>query len=336
VSGAIDINGGASKVRAGHNQGNRVGGVHYRLLNFNEEFYLGEGEGVTTEGEAENDGFVEIFLWSLEGGIALCPSDVHCFPIIFDNTPSSVGPTDSRKPIWMKFTHSVRIFFHVLGALVIFVAVVFLILTIRFRNLADIQNSQEYLLYCILIGGLLAGGRVINAALPLSDSTCVAGFWLGNLSFWFAVMSFLLKSWRVSRLLAIRSIKRVRITTGQIMGYMFLSVLFVVGLLVILTVVGQPHYQEKVTENANQETLIPFCAMTHPEVQTVLYAIYALLLGAGLRFCWSLREVPKKFSDFHTIGSGESPLSLLSFVLTLLTLFSAAQHSLSFSPSACS
>jgi hypothetical protein len=36
-----------------------------------------------------------------------------------------------------------------------------------------------------------------------------------------------------------------------------------------------------------------------------LYVIFALLLGMGLRLCWSLREVPKKFSDFHTIGSGE-------------------------------
>jgi hypothetical protein len=212
----------------------------------------------------------------------------------------------------------------VLGGLVLFVAVAFLTLTIRFRNLAEIQNSQEYLLYCIILGGLLAGGRVINAALPLSDSTCVAGFWLGNLSFWMAVMAFLLKSWRVSRLLAIRSIKRVRITTGQIMGYMFLSVLFLVGLLVLLTVVGQPHYHEKVTESSNQETLVPYCSMTHPEVQTVLYVIYALLLGAGLRFCWSLREVPKKFSDFHTIGSGETSPSLLPLLSRLLSLCSSS------------
>jgi hypothetical protein len=203
----------------------------------------------------------------------------------------------------MKFHQPTRYFFFALGSLVLFVTIVFLILTINFRNLAEVQNSQEYLLYCILLGGLLAGGRVINAALPLSDSTCVAGFWLGNLSFWLAVMAFFLKSWRVNRLLAIRSIKRVRITTGQIMSYMLLSALFVVGLLIILTVVGQPSYQDKVTESSNQETRVPFCAMVHPEVQTVLYAIYALLLGTGLRLCWSLREVPKKFSDFHTIGS---------------------------------
>jgi hypothetical protein len=254
---------------------------------------------------AVNNGFVVVGLWSSEGRIAPCPTDMGCHLVIFDHHPSSKVPSDTRPVIVMQFSHSIRIFFFVLGGLAIFVAVVFLLLTIRFRELAEVKNSQESLLYCILLGGLLAGGRVINAALQLSDSTCVAGFWLSNLSFWFAVMAFLLKSWRVNRLLATKSIKRVRITTGQIMSYMFMSVLFVVGFLVILTLVGQPHYQEEVTESSNQETQVPFCAMTHPEIQTALYTIYALLLGMGLRLCWSLREVPKKFSDFHTIGSGK-------------------------------
>jgi hypothetical protein len=107
-------------------------------------------------------------------------------------------------------------------------SLLFFILTIRFREIAEVQNSQEYLLYCILFGGLMAGGRVINSALSLSDNSCVAGFWSSNLSFWF-VMAFFLKSWRVNQLLAIKSIRRVRITTTQIMSYMFLSVVFLVG-----------------------------------------------------------------------------------------------------------
>jgi ABC-type branched-subunit amino acid transport system substrate-binding protein len=295
VSGMINITDG-THFRAGYNQGTRLNGVHYLLLNFNEEVYLGGG--------IDNDGFVPILLWSLEDGMVPCPPDIVSYPIVFDNKPSNVPPSDSRPPIWLEFDHATRVFFYVLGALVIFLSVVFLLQTIRFRALAEVQNSQEHLLYCILVGGLLAGGRVINAGLPLSDKTCVAGFWLGNLSFWFAVMAFFLKSWRVNQLLAIKSIKRVRITTAQIMSYMFLSLLFVVGMLVILTVVGEPSYGESVTESANQETLVPYCPMVHPEVQTVLYVIYALLLGTGLRLCWSLREVPKKFSDFHTIGSG--------------------------------
>jgi hypothetical protein len=303
ASGEIDISGGDPKVRAGHNQGTRLGGVHYQLLNFNEDVYLGLGEVSANTTVVESDGFVAVMVWSLETGLRPCPADLGCPAMVFDNSPSSKVPNDTRPVITMVFSDTTRVFF--LGVLLIFVSLIYLILTIRFRALAEVQNSQEFLLYCILLGGILAGCRVINAGLPLSDKTCVVGFWLGNLSFWLAVMAFFLKSWRVSQLLAIKSIKRVRITTGQIMRYMFLSVLFIVGMLVILTVVGDPHYQETVTESANQETVVPFCSMTHPEVQTVLYVIYALLLGTNLRICWSLREVPKKFSDFHTIGSGE-------------------------------
>jgi ABC-type branched-subunit amino acid transport system substrate-binding protein len=324
VSGGIDITRGTSS-RVGDNQGNRVSGVHYRLLNFNGQVYAaGGGESssssslsptatITNASLTTHSGFAVIGLWSVEGGIEPCPGYLDCHEPVYDHTPSDISPNDSRHPKTLTFSKAIRTFFFVLGGAEVFVAVMFLVLTIHFRDLAEVQNSQESLLYCILLGGLLAGGRVINSSLMLSDQTCEAGFWLSNLSYWLPVMAFFLKSWRVNRLLAIRSIKRVRITTPQIMSYMFLSVLFMVGMLVVLSVVGQPHLAEKVTVNANQETRIPYCGMVHPEVQTVLYIIHALLLGTGLRLCWSLREVPKKFSDFHTIGSGlrSSPLSSL-------------------------
>jgi hypothetical protein len=79
--------------------------------------------------------------------------------------------------------------------------------------------------------------------------------------------------------------------------------------LILLTLVGNPHADEVTTESSNQKTYVPYCQMTHPDIQTALYVIHALLLGTSLRLCWSLREVPKKFSDFHTIGSGEFELS---------------------------
>jgi ABC-type branched-subunit amino acid transport system substrate-binding protein len=312
VSGEIDISEG-THVRAGYNQGNRENGVHYRLLNFNEEEYHST-TSTANNNSTESDGFVMIGLWSVEGGIEKCPQDLACRAVVYDSKPFDDPPSDNRPAVRVEFNSVTRTFFYLLGGVVITVAVVFLFLTIRFRDLPEVQNSQEPLLYCIVLGGLLAGARVINAGVPLSDATCVSGFWLGNLSYWFAVMAFFLKSWRVNRLLAMTSLKRVKITTFQIMGYMFLSVAGLVAMLIILTVVGDPHYQEVVHVSSNQETLVPYCSMTHPEVQTVLYVIYALLLGTGLRICWSLREVPKKFSDFHTIGSGELSTLFVRFL----------------------
>jgi hypothetical protein len=307
VSGMIDIERG-SNLRTGDKQGDRVGGVHYQLLNFQDQDYLlGNGSVVSSQ----NDGFVVIGLWSSEEGTIACPSDMICHEVVYDS-PSNKIPGDSRSPIVLEFNQTTRVFFYALGWLVIAVVLLFLVLTIRYRNLAEVQNSQESLLYCILIGGFLAGGRVINSAVPLSDNTCVAGYWFGNLSFWFAMMAFFLKSWRVNRLLAIKSIKRVRITTSQIMTYMFLSVFFMVAMLVLLTIVGQPHYREVVTENSNQQTLVPYCAMVNPGTQSILYVFEAMLLGTTLRTCWSVREVPKKFSDFQTMGPGEKQTVLLN------------------------
>ena len=44
--------------------------------------------------------------------------------------------------------------------------------------------------------------------------------------------------------------------------------------------------------------------MVHSEVQAALYVIHTLILIIGLRSCWSIRDVPKKFSDFHVLGTG--------------------------------
>jgi ABC-type branched-subunit amino acid transport system substrate-binding protein len=324
VSGEIDITRGRL-LQAGHNQGNRVSGVHYRLLNFNEAMYLGglSSHSASTNSFATNtapsEAFATFGLWSVEGGIEKCPESLDCSEgVVYANNPSTKIPSDTRPPILLVFGEGFRIFCFVLGGFVIFVSLVFLLLTIHFRKLADVQNSQEYMLYSILLGGVMAGGRVINSALPLSDKSCVAGFWLSNLSFWFVMMAFFLKSWRVNQLLAIKSIKRVRITANQILRYLLVSVMLMIGMLVLLTLVGVPHVHEVISESSNQDTVVPFCTMRHPEIQTTLYVIHALLLGTGLRLCWSLREVPKKFSDFHTIGSGELP-SLLSSPRDLLT-----------------
>jgi ABC-type branched-subunit amino acid transport system substrate-binding protein len=329
VSGEIDAVRGTT-MRAGYNQGNRVSGVHYRLLNFNEEMYLASDSithiaATTTVTSDAGIAFATFGLWSVEGGIEECPTDLNCHEVVYANDPTSKIPSDTRRPISLVFSRGLRLFFYVLGGVLIFVSVMFLLLTIRFRELAEVKNSQEYLLYCIVFGGLLAGGRVINSALPLSDKSCVAGFWLSNLSYWFVMMAFFLKSWRVNKLLAIKSIKRVRITTGQIMLYMLLSVLLVLGILVILTVIGVPHSSEVRSESSNQETLVPYCKLERPGIQLLLYVLHALLLGTGLRLCWSLREVPKKFSDFHTIGSGEClrsffPHSSYSFSLLFVLL----------------
>lgn len=64
---------------------------------------------------------------------------------------------------------------HLLSALV-WISVAFLtVVLFNFRNAKLIKASQPIMLVYILIGELLAGGRVLNAALPLNTSSCITG-----------------------------------------------------------------------------------------------------------------------------------------------------------------
>jgi hypothetical protein len=84
------------------------------------------------------------------------------------------------------------------------------------------------------------------------------------------------------------------------MSYVSLSFLFMIMMLLILTAAGRPSYAESISVDSNQEAIVPFCSMKHPEFQNILYVIHAIDLGMSLKLCWSIRDVPKKFSDFHS------------------------------------
>ena len=60
-------------------------------------------------------------------------------------------------------------------------------------------------------------------------------------------------------------------------------------LLVILTVVGEPHKSEIVKISANQATIEVRCSFVHSEVQTFLFALEALIIIYGARICVAVK-----------------------------------------------
>jgi hypothetical protein len=54
----------------------------------------------------------------VEREIKECPQDLDCYPV-YANTPSSKIPSDIRYPIYLVFSHGLRLFFFVLGGVLI-------------------------------------------------------------------------------------------------------------------------------------------------------------------------------------------------------------------------
>lgn len=290
VTGLIEIYQGMSSFGF-YARGDREVGHHYRIMNFNEDAYLTN----------PNESFVQVMLWSVEDGVQMCDEMTVCSSVIYntiDNLPAKDTPSDF---IVVQNTAERAVLFFFAAA--VFVGVGFTgFVIISHRNAKLVKASQPSMLYFILIGQVLAGIRIVIAALPITDGSCIAGLWFGHLAFALVFGTFLVKTWRVHKIVNNKSLRRIKITTTQVNLMVLAGVFFLVLYLIILTVVGNPHKSAHSSTVSNQTTREIRCTLSISVVHTILFAIEAVILLAGARICWAVKDVPDAINESKYIA----------------------------------
>ena len=77
------------------------------------------------------------------------------------------------------------------------------------------------------------------------------------------------------------------------------------GYMVALTIVGQPHKSSKITVLSNQRTLDVRCSFVYPEFQIALFVIEAIILCAGAKLCWAVKDAPDAVNESKYIAIGK-------------------------------
>jgi hypothetical protein len=152
---------------------------------------------------------------------------------------------------------------------------------------------------------MLGGGRVVVAALDLTDLTCTLGLWLGHMGYAFCFGGLFMKSWRVNMILNTRTIRRVVITNTDVLIRMLLGLSCCVGYMFVVTFVAEPHFATSVSFSANQKTVEYFCSFEESGYHTALLIVEAGFLMYGTALCWASRNVPDKFNESANNAVGE-------------------------------
>jgi hypothetical protein len=252
-----------------------------------------------------NEIFVQVGYWKLEeGGFQECTSDMACSQVMYRSGGNKIIP-ESWPDIEDLMTDGMKVVLFAIGGIFLLVTAFTGAGVYYHRKEKEIRSSQPEMLIFILIGAVMGAGRVINAALDITNTTCIAGLWLGHLAFFFAFGALFVKIWRVHRLVNNRTLKKITIKSGFVVKVMLTIIGLAVCYMIFLTVFGQPHRSEIKRTTSNQSTIYDVCRVFHPEVHTTLFAIEAAILLYGAILCYSTRDVPDSLNESGIVASGE-------------------------------
>lgn len=306
-------------------RGDREEGHYYTLWNFNGDVFDASG-GV--------DGFVYVGNWYIADGMGLttlCADDLDgyqdyygvsptqksttrrvnkCSQILF-NTKDGKPALDTPPLIVVWFPDAVSSFLIAWGILTLLVSLFCVLLTYEYGFTRLIKASQAEMMYMLEFGGLLAGGRILSAALPMSNGSCVANIWLGHLSFWFVFASLSVKTYRVHRIINNTSLKRVKFTPKDTLMMVGTVVFAVTVYLAIETGVGWPHMSFISTTLSNQTTNKLECAFRYAQFNTTLYVLEGVALLLVARLCWAIKDAPDSVNESKFIAMAMAVIILL-------------------------
>jgi gamma-aminobutyric acid type B receptor len=142
----------------------------------------------------------------------------------------------------------------VVAGILFLVTAFFTFMVVTYRQTKLIKASQPPMMAFILFGEILGGIRVIVAGLPITDATCTAGLWLAHMAFVFVFGALFIKTWRINAIINGAGLKRVRITSKDVLRLMLVVILFFSVYMALLTGIGKPQYSTIAVTVSNQTT----------------------------------------------------------------------------------
>lgn len=268
--------------------GDREVGNVFSIMNFDAAKYATNGPN--------GDVMTEVFLWTVEDGITEIREPVY-------NTKGNTPPEDQNEDIMVEMTSIQKDVVMAFGILCVLWSFALLVFLIVFREAKVVKAAQAKMSLLVVSGGILAGGRVINAAMAITDATCTAGLWLGHIGFFLVFGTLLVKTWRIHRLL-LAGLKKVKISETYVLCMMGAGLGFLVVYLALLTAVGRPQESANCTLESNQETCLKFCSFERTEFHTVLFALEAAVLIYGAYLCYGTKGAPDSINEAKFIALG--------------------------------
>lgn len=281
ATGVVDVFEGMKQF-SGYGQGNREVGQIFYALNFDKSMYVMNGP--------DGDFMVPVLLWTAEAGAEL----IHA--ITFHSSDGQMVPDRLPSTVREDNFESKRIILVVMACLCFFSSGFYILMYALNWKSKYVTSSQPRMSLLILLGGILVGGRVLNAAMRITDATCIAGLWLGHLGFCLVFCALFIKMWRVSALIN-AGLKKIRISEWFVVQLTLAAFACMAVYMCILTWVGLPHASHQCTTEHNEMTCLMQCSFKHAEVHTALFFIEGAMVLYGAYLCYRIKGAPAAVND---------------------------------------
>jgi hypothetical protein len=278
--------------RNDYGKGNREVGHLFHIRNFNTTTYkrnqaLGE----------DHDCFSDVLLWSL-GEIE------YMGDLEYNSADNGMVPDRLPDVVYEKYFSHKAVILYIVGAACLAMSLFFMSLFYINRKSKVITASQPLMSMLILVGGFFIAGRVINAALRISDATCSAGLWLGHLGFSLIFGALFIKMWRVHKLIN-NGLKRVKITERYVVVMTLVSVLVMFVYLCVMMWVGKPRAVTICTVAHNRRDCMMRCHFDYDEFHSALFVVEGLLVLYGGYMCYLIKGAPEAVNESKHNGQGK-------------------------------
>jgi hypothetical protein len=256
--------------------------------------------------------FNRVGTWATETGYALCGDDATlqsyitggCYDIDW-GTPGNALPSDRDPSIYLAMPLSMRVVLIFLGAVLCIIVIAFLAALVYYRKKRLMKAAQPAMVAFLLVSGLFSAVRIFLAAVSLHTAgVCVADYWAGHLAFT-GIIALCIKTLRVHIIVNMSGLKRVKITTTQVVTATAAINGVMILYLVIITGVSAPYeVQDERTAITGQHTYAWKCAPPNPVFDYILYAFEGLFLIFAAKLCYSTKDVPDAINETKIIALG--------------------------------
>ena len=296
------------------NRGDRAFGAAHDLLQFNADAFLKNVSG----------GFVKVGHWAEDGisssiyqlcdGISpsLGPQEACPYSVVY-NTLDNSRTTDRPPPIVVQVDHSSALF--AFGAVMAMIVVLAAGLIIVYQKESVVRTAQPTIMLLITLGEFIGALRVILTGVDLSTPVCIAQEVLGHLAFWLVFAPFILRTWRVNRVMNNTALSRVKVTLQDILRYAACIYVVMVIYLIISVAIENPHagyYDETVNNQLYRYTT---CNHSMIVLSYPLLGFEAVALCYCLWLAYAAKDLPQAFNEFYEAILSAMGISVIAVVM---------------------
>ena len=285
--------------------GSRNAGITYKLINIQ-----------STSVAAVVNPLIQVGTWKSTTGFNTCNSTSSgCSTTIIYQSGVTVVPNDTKAPKYIILNKSTKTLMYALAAIIfaLLIAIIIYFIINRTNKLV----SQPEFISLIMLGQLFGAIKILIIGLEITTSSCQFGLWMGHLSYLFIISSLYTKTYKVSLFLEIGKTGEGFVVWSRFAAIMIIG--FV--LIIILMMVGQPHYSYIASISNNQESRILRCAYYYSNMTIIIFTLEGFGLLWVARLCWNIREIPDASHESKHIASSKYPSALYSITSSLLFCF---------------